>query len=123
MITLTCKLNPREERPSKMNKTNSIARDILGWKAVSKGSWYDSDKELFINEAYFQPEKFMEHAMVIVNKLEKSGFSFQTNGGSEVSFNNINATGNTLPEAIVNGAYSLIENYGIREWTNEHRIL
>ncbi|MBB6444328.1 BC1872 family protein [Bacillus benzoevorans] len=106
-----------------MNKTNSIAREILGWKEVSKGSWYDSDNQLFINEAYFKPEKFIEHAMVIVKKLEKSGYSYQTDGCSEVSFNNINGTGNTLPEAIVNGAYSLVENYSIREWTNQTRIL
>ncbi len=96
-----------------MNKTDSIAREILGWETVSKGSWYDSEKEFFVNEAYFKPEKFMEHALFIVNKLEKYGFQYESNGSGKVYFNETMGVGNTLPEAIINGAYSLIENQSI----------
>jgi hypothetical protein len=97
-----------------MNKTDSIAREILGWETVSKGSWYDGEKEFFVNKAYFKPEKYMEHALFIVKSLEKHGFQYKANGESEVFFNETVGVGNTLPEAIINGAYSLIENQSIR---------
>ena len=93
-----------------MNKKDSIARQILGWKTNCKGSWYDAENEVFVNEAYFKPDKFLEHAMIIVKKLEEFGFSYNTDGRSQVSFNNIHSVGHTLPEAITNGAYSLIQN-------------
>ena len=93
-----------------MNKKDSIARGILGWEANCYDSWYDCEKDLFIHDSYFQPEKFVEHAMLIVNKLEKSGFSYSTNGVSEVHFNDVIGTGDTLAQAITNAACSILEN-------------
>jgi hypothetical protein len=56
-----------------------------------------------------QPEHNLDHAMIIVDRLKEFGYTFTTNGSSEVSFNDIRATGNTLSQAITNAAYSIIE--------------
>ena len=40
-----------------MNKTESIARRILGWKLNRWDRWYDSEKDIFIHDYEFQPEK------------------------------------------------------------------
>lgn len=93
-----------------MNKTESIARRILGWKLNRWDRWYDRENGVFIYDSEFQPEKRLDHAMIIVDRLEKFGFSYKTNGESEVCFNNVKATGETLPEAITNAAYTIIEN-------------
>ena len=98
-----------------MNKKDSIAREILGWKTKSRNSWYDVEKEVFVHESYFKPEKYIEHAMLIVKKLDMWGITYTTNGVSEVHFNDVTGMGNTLPEAITNAAYSLIEKYSIPE--------
>lgn len=94
-----------------MNKKDTIVREILGWKPYGKNSWYDVEKDLFVHESYFKPEKFMEHAMLIVKKLEMMGVNYRMNGSSEVCFDDVIGTGATLPEAISNAAYRLIENY------------
>lgn len=92
-----------------MKKTDSIARRILGWKLNRWDRWYDYEKGVFIHEADFQPEANLHHAMLIVKRLEDLGYHYSTNGSSEVSFDNIRATGHSLAQAITNAAYSLIE--------------
>jgi|SRR4051812_25302163 hypothetical protein len=98
-----------------MNKTESIARKILGWKLNKWDRWYDSEKEIFIHDHEFQPEVNLGHAMLVVERLEKFGYKFTRNGNCEVRFNNINASGNTLAEAITDAAYSIIEHSTIDE--------
>ena len=93
-----------------MNKTDSIARRILGWKLNRWDRWYDYEQATFIHESDFQPEHNLEHAMLIVDKLKDYGYTFTSNGESEASFNDIRATGKTLSQAITNAAYSIIEN-------------
>lgn len=92
-----------------MTKTDSIARRILGWKLNRWDRWYDYEKGIFIHDSEFQPAQNLGHAMLIVERLEKVGYKFSNNGNSEVCFNNISATGNTLAEAITNAAYNIIE--------------
>lgn len=92
-----------------MNKTDSIARRILGWKLNRWDRWYDYEKGIFIHDSEFQPEQNLKHAMLVVERLEECGFSYTTDGDSEVSFNDIRATGDTLSQAITNAAYSIIE--------------
>lgn len=92
-----------------MTKTNSIARRILGWKLNRWDRWYDYEKGIFIHDSDFQPEQNLGHAMLIVERLEKFGYKFSINDNTEVCFNNITAYGNTLPEAITNAAYNVIE--------------
>ncbi|HAQ08225.1 MAG TPA: hypothetical protein DCR24_12150 [Bacillus bacterium] len=96
-----------------MNKTDSIARRILGWKLNRWDRWYDYEKGVFILDSEFQPEQNLGHAMLIVERLEKLGYTFTKKGDSEVSFNDIRATGKTLSEAITNAAYSIIENNSV----------
>ncbi len=93
-----------------MNKTDSIARRILGWKLNRWDRWYDYEKATFIHESDFQPEQNLDHAMIIVERLKNFGYTFTTNGVSEACFNDIRATGKTLSQAITNAAYSIIEN-------------
>ncbi|WP_071394363.1 BC1872 family protein [Bacillus tuaregi] len=92
-----------------MTKTESIARRILGWKLNRWDRWYDYEKGIFINYTDFQPEQDLGHAMLIVEKLEKAGYRFARKSNSEVYFNNVSATGDTLAEAITNAAYNIIE--------------
>lgn len=92
-----------------MNKTDSIARRILGWKLNRWDRWFDYEKGEFILDHEFQPECNLDHAMRIVSRLEELGFTYKTNGASEVFFNDIKASGDTLPQAITNAAYSIIE--------------
>lgn len=93
-----------------MNKTDSIARRILGWKLNRWDRWFDYEKNIFIHESDFQPEQNLGHAMLIVERLEKFGYKFEKYGESEVSFNHIAAKGDTLAQAITNAAYSIIEH-------------
>jgi hypothetical protein len=100
-----------------MNKIEIIARRILGWKLNRWDRWYDYEKGVFINVSEFQPEQTLEHAMVIVERLEKLGFTYTTNGVSEVCFDNVCATGDTLAQAITNAAYSIADNSQVPdEW-------
>lgn len=92
-----------------MEKIDSIARKILGWKLNRWDRWFDYENGKFIPTCEFKPEENLDHAMMIVEKLEKFGFKFKTNGNNEVYFNEYCASGETLPEAITNAAYSLVE--------------
>lgn len=96
-----------------MNKTDSIARRILGWKLNRWDRWYDYEKGVYIHDHEFQPEQNLDHAMRVVRRLEEFGYTYTTNGASEVYFNDIGATGNTLPQAITNAAYSIIERNSV----------
>lgn len=98
-----------------MNKTDSIARRILGWKLNRWDRWFDYEKGIFIHDHEFQPEQNLDHAMIIVEKLQKIGYSFKTMGDSEVCINDIRVSGETLPQAITNAAYSIIEQSSIAE--------
>lgn len=106
-----------------MNKTESIARRILGWKLNRWNQWYDFENKVFISTSDFQPEQDIAHAMIIVERLEKFGFVYSTNGVSEVCFNDVCATGDTLPQAITNAAYSIIEKSTIADSTRLWRKL
>lgn len=92
-----------------MNKVDSIARRILGWKLNRWDRWYDYEKGMFIHDADFQPEHNLDHAMMIVDRLENLGFTYTNKGTSEVCFNDVTGTGETLAQAITNAAYSIIE--------------
>jgi len=96
-----------------MNKTESIARRILGWKLYSTGKWYDHENEVFIDEKEFQPNDNLDHAMLIVKRLEHYGYQYIIKGDSEVCFNNqfhhLCGTGNTLAEAITNAAHLIAD--------------
>lgn len=94
-----------------LNKTDSIARRILGWKLNRWDRWYDYDKGIFIHESDFQPEQNLNHAMMIVEKLEEVGYTYKTDGLNEVSFNGVRGTGASLSQAITNAAYSIIERH------------
>ncbi len=96
-----------------MIKTDAIARRILGWKLNRWDRWFDYEKGIFIHESDFQPEQNLDHAMLIVEKLEEFGYQYTTNGKSEASFDNVRATGNTLAQAITNAAYLFIEKSSI----------
>lgn len=100
-----------------MNKVEIIARRILGWKLNSWDKWYDYENGIFILVSDFQPEQNLDNAMLIVERLEKFGFSYTTNGVSEVCFNEVCATGDTLAQAITNAAYRIADNSSISdEW-------
>jgi hypothetical protein len=98
-----------------MNKVEVIARRILGWKLNRWDRWYDNEKEVFIYE--FDPEQNLEHAMLIVEKLQQFGFAYKVNGDTEVCFNDACANGTTLAEAITNAAFLLADNSSVQdEW-------
>lgn len=96
-----------------MNKTDSIARRILGWKLNRWDRWYDYEKGVFINDCDFQPEQNLDHALMVAEKLKDLGYKFRADGESEVWFNDVRATGETLAQAITNAAYSIIENTSV----------
>jgi hypothetical protein len=55
--------------------------------------------------------------MIIVERLEKLGFTYITNGVSEVCFNDVCASGDTLAQAITNAAYLIDDKSSIdEEW-------
>lgn len=92
-----------------MNKTEIIGRKVFGWKLNRWDRWFDYDKNLFIHTSDFQPEQSLDHAMLIVKEMENHGYIYNTNGVSEVYFNDVSATGETLAQAITNAAHSFIE--------------
>ncbi|MEH7494594.1 BC1872 family protein [Neobacillus niacini] len=96
-----------------MNKTEVIARRILGWKLNRWDRWYDSEKEVFIYD--FQPEKNLEQALLIVERLKSFGYSYSVSGKHEVCFNDVCTSGDTLAQAITNAAFSLADNSTIDE--------
>ena len=93
-----------------MNKTEVIARRILGWKLNRWDRWYDHQTGEFIYDCDFQPEQQLEHALRIVDKLEQYGFTYVPKGNSVVYFNDVVGTGRTLSEAITNAAYQVADN-------------
>lgn len=98
-----------------MNKTESIARKILGWKLHSSGKWYDYENETFIEEADFQPEQMLDHAMLIVKRLQQFGFTYVNNGTTQVCFNDVCATGDTLAQAITEAAALIADNSSLAD--------
>ncbi|PLS01862.1 BC1872 family protein [Neobacillus cucumis] len=100
-----------------MVKIDAIARRILGWKLNRWDRWYDYEKGKFIHESDFQPEQNIDHAMLIVERLEELGYSYQIKGLSKVCFNDICATGDTLAQAITNAAYEIVEQHSFLDST------
>ncbi|WHY75453.1 hypothetical protein QNH20_15025 [Neobacillus sp. WH10] len=100
-----------------MKKIDSIARRILGWKLNRWDRWYDYEKGIFIHESDFQPEQNLDHAMLIVDRLQDLGFAYTIKGLSKVCFNDICATGETLAQAITNAAYSIVELSSVPDTT------
>jgi hypothetical protein len=96
-----------------MNKTEVIARRILGWKLNRWDRWYDEEQEIFIYD--FQPEENLDHAMMIVERLETYGFTYETTGEYTVCFNEVCESGETLAQAITNAAFELADNSSIDE--------
>jgi hypothetical protein len=96
-----------------MEKIEVIARRILGWSLNRWDKWYDPETERFVNE--FDPEKNLDHAMLIVKKLESFGFVYKVNGDNEVCFNDVCASGGSVAEAITNAAFLLADNTPIAE--------
>lgn len=96
-----------------MNKVEIIARRILNWKLNSWEKWYNYEKDVFIY--HFQPEKNLEQAMLIVERLKMFGFSYTAKSDTEVCFNDICANGDTLAEAITNAAFLIADNSSIAE--------
>jgi Phage ABA sandwich domain len=92
-----------------MNKTEAIARRILGWKLNRWDRWFDFENRKFIPVSDFQPDKNLDHAMLIVKKLEQFGYTFTKNGDSEVRFNHVGGAGANLAEAITDAAYSIAD--------------
>jgi hypothetical protein len=107
----------REKGQQWMNKIDIIARRILGWKLNSWNKWYDFEKEIFILDDEFQPEQNLDHAMLIVEKLKNLGFTYTQKGPTEICFNEVCATGDTLAQAITNAAYAIADNTSVPdEW-------
>jgi len=98
-----------------MNKVEIIARRILGWKLNRWDRWYDYEEKKFIPVSDFQPEDNLEHAMLLVDKLEKLGFTYTTNGDNEACFNDICESGDSLAQAITNAAFTIADNSSIDE--------
>lgn len=96
-----------------MNKADIIARRVLGWKLNSWDKWYDYENDVYIS--HFQPEQNLDHAMLIVKRLEHLGFTYTIKGEFEVCFDNVCAAGSTLTQAITNAAYLIADNSTIAE--------
>ena len=98
-----------------MNKTEIIARRILGWKLARWDKWYDYRSNTYIEN--FAPEKNLEHAMMIVERLNEYGFKYEQKGDKKVCFNDYCAEGRNLAEAITNAAFEIADNSTIDdEW-------
>lgn len=102
-----------------MDKIEIIARRILGWKMNRLNTWFNQEENSFIHE--FRPDEKLEHAMMIVERFERFGFTYTQTGEYEVTFHNKflkgTAHGETLAKAITNAAYEIAENNPIAsEW-------
>ena len=98
-----------------MNKTETVARKILGWKLNRYDRWFDFENNQFIPTSDFQPEENLDHAVLIIEKLEKSGVTYSKKGDTEVCLNGVCSTGATLAEAITNAAYLIADTSSIDE--------
>ncbi|WP_071394069.1 BC1872 family protein [Bacillus tuaregi] len=98
-----------------MNKIDIIARRIMGWKLNRWDRWYDFERGVFIHNHEFIPEQNLEHAMMIVERLKQLGFTYQVKDSStnQICFNDICSSGESLPQAITNAAYSIAEVHSI----------
>ena len=57
-----------------MNKTEVIARRILGWKLNRWDRWYDYEKGVFIHDSEFQPEHRLDlPARGLTHPVDDSG--------------------------------------------------
>lgn len=92
-----------------MRKADSIARRIFGWKLNRWDRWYDYENQMFIQDSEFQPEQNLEDAMKIVDRLQQFGYRYTHSSQTEVRFNHITGTGNTLSEAITDAAFNIVE--------------
>ncbi|WP_042355610.1 BC1872 family protein [Bacillus rubiinfantis] len=100
-----------------MNKTEIIARRILGWKLNRWDRWFDYEKGEFISVSEFQPEQQLGHAFRIVARMEELGFTYKTDGATMVCFGDVCETGETLAEAITNAAFAIADNSSVPdEW-------
>lgn len=106
-----------------MNKTEVIARRILGWKLNRWDRWYDFETGEFIYDCDFQPEKNLDHALRIVDKLEEYGFTYVAKSQCEVYFNDVRGTGSHLAEAITNAAYKVADNTVIEEEWMQYQLI
>jgi len=106
-----------------MKKIDSIARRILGWKLNRWDRWYDYEKGIFIHDSDFQPQQNLDHAMLIVDRLQELGFTYSIKGVSKVCFNDVCATGESLAQAITNAAYSIVEISSVPDSTRMWRKL
>lgn len=91
-----------------MNKTEVIARRILDWKLNRWDRWFDHEKGVFIEN--FQPEQKLDHAMMVVAKMEELGFPYIVKSECEVCFGHVCAKGKSLSEAITNAAFEIADN-------------
>lgn len=98
-----------------MNKTETIARRIFGWKLNRWDRWFDFENGKFIYQIEFQPEENLDHAMLVVDKLEQFGYTFSKKSDSEVCFNEFCGEGTTLAQAITNAAYLIADGTSIDE--------
>ncbi|WP_053365921.1 BC1872 family protein [Bacillus sp. FJAT-27245] len=96
-----------------MEKTEIIARRIMGWKLNRWDRWYDPENKVFIPVSNFQPSINLNHAMAIVERLKQAGYIYEATEKNEVSFNEIRASGATLAEAITKAAYSIADNSSV----------
>ena len=96
-----------------MNKTETIARRIFGWSLNRWDRWFDYENARFIDQADFQPEHNLDHAMLVVEKLQEFGITYTKKGENEACFNDFCANGNTLAEAITNAAFLIADGSGI----------
>ncbi|MDQ0154786.1 BC1872 family protein [Robertmurraya andreesenii] len=98
-----------------MDKIEVIARRIMDWKLNRWDRWYDHEKEIFIEN--FRPDENLEHAKLVVTRLEELGFSYQVVKDFEVCFNHFCGSGNTLAQAITNAAFAIADNTTVpEEW-------
>lgn len=94
-----------------MNKVEAIARRVMGWRLHSVEKWFDVEKGTFIPIADFQPDKNIEHAMLIVDRLQEFGFTYKVDEEKkQVCFNDVCETGQTIEEAITNAAHFLADS-------------
>lgn len=102
-----------------MNQVETIARRILGWKLNRYDRWFDWEKEQFITG--FDPENNIEHANLVVTKLNEYGFTYKheqkENGEWIVCFNDKCETGPSLEKAITAAAYLIADGSSVPdEW-------
>lgn len=102
-----------------MHKVEVIARRVLGWRMNRVNKWFNIEDAIFIED--FNPIANIDHAMMIVHKLELFGFKYTQQDDTKVCFSNDFVrqceSGETLGEAITNAAFAIAEvNTISEEW-------